>query len=301
MRKVVWLLVGALAVGTGCSASDNGTPPTTGVSPADKAAPTDCAGAWTESAKGRVVDTKGSPLNGVSVGFCVYTKGSATCLQPEITGADGSYSYALGEGFRCLDKLAIRIASLPNSTERYSESYCRPPLAPKDGKLELTEAHVLHRLEAPSVLPPLGDPSKPRVISFASGIEFTLVPNDVAEGDLYARLSASELDPKASHCFVPPGLALDGLVAFGPNMNVNVFSGAPNIDFKLPNSANLPEGTVVDLYVLGGLATSLDQNTAIEEGDFVKVGSGVARGQHIVPNADGKLPALTVVGYKRRT
>jgi hypothetical protein len=292
----------------GCSASSASgadaaasSRPVLTVSPADQAKPADCKGAWTVAASGRVADQSGAPVVGSTVGFCTYASGRATCLAPGTTGAGGWFTYQIPAAFRCIERLTIRTSAKPDA--HYAESYCRPALTPTAGALALQVDQVLHKLEAPSRLPKLGDPAALRAIAFASGVEISLIPNDLAEGELYESLGAVVLDPKAVHCFVPPGAMLDGLVAFGPSMNANTLGGASGVDFKLPNAARLPEGARVDLYVLGGVGTYLavaDKTRAIEEGEFVQYGTGSVVSDRIVPAADSKLPALTVVGYRRR-
>jgi hypothetical protein len=302
------VLLGLLSA-TACSAAapDSSRPnardqgsarPTLTIADGDRVTPANCKGSWVVGATGRVQDDAGNAIADMNVGFCVFAGTSSTCLAPGTTGSQGWFSYQIPAKFRCMENLIIRTSAPPFGSQRYAESYCKPALTPREGALEIELPQVLHALDAPMSLPPIGDPTLAHQVAFANGVEITLVPNDMAEGDLYPRLGSKVLNPKASHCFVPSGLALDGLIAFGPSMNVNVGSGAPKMDFRLKTS--LPEGSAVDLYILGGVGTQLDVTHGIEEGVFAKVGSGNVTAGSVRPDANSRLPALTVVGYKRK-
>ena len=278
--------------------SDTSTRPTPALTEEDRVAPADCAAAWVAAATGRVVDNTGAPIEGASVGYCVFGNGLGNCLKDVKTTKNGWYNYPIETPYRCIEKLAVRIYAPEATKLRVSENYCKPALTPVRGVLDVATDDILYRLAAPTSLPAIGDPKASRTVTF-SDIDVTLIPDSIVEGDQYARMSAGVLDLKSPPCFVPKDLMLEGLVAFSPNMNVNVFGETINkIGFKLKTT--LPEGTAVDLYILGGLATQLNADKTVDEGEFVKFGTGKVQSGKVVPDAGSELPALTVLGYRRR-
>jgi hypothetical protein len=296
---------GLLAYGlAGCANSVDATPaplrPEVRLDEAERVAPATCAGAWTAAATGRVVDTKGRGIAGASVNFCVLANGNGTCLQPVTTQLGGWYTYPVPAPFRCMEKLTTRVLVDPARGLRLTESYCKEGLSPVRGVLDLTRDHVLDELAAPLESGPITTGSPVRRWRFAEDLEVTFDPEDVVEGADSARLSAGRVNVARRPCFVPASLALDALFAFAPNMNVLVFADRPNIAFALPNVKHYPDGTEVDLYLLGGLATQLDKVVPVAEGAFVAFGVGVVRGGRVVPKPGSELPALTYVGYAKR-
>ncbi len=265
----------------------------------DRVAAADCTSSWIAAATGRVVDNTGAPIEGASVGYCVFGNGLGNCLAYVKTTKNGWYNYPISKNYRCVDKAAVHALAPAATNQRLSESYCTPTLTPNRGVLDNATDEVLYRLAAPTSIPPLGDIKQSRTVTFPGDIEVTLTPDAITESDQYERLSAAPIDPAARPCFVPKDLTLDGLVAFSPNMNVAVFSDNPvKIGAKLPTT--LPEGTAVDLYLLGGVGTQLDTEHAVEEGTLAKFGTGKVTGGRVVPDSGSELTALTVVGYKRR-
>ncbi len=267
----------------------------------DRVTPSECKQAWVAAVTGRVVDGTGAPIEGASVGYCIFADGLSTCLPDVKTNKYGWYNKPIDKAFRCVEKMVARAYSGPTATSnlRLSESYCRPALTPSRGVLDNVTDDVLYKLAAPTSLPGLDDAKKARTVTFPGNIEVTITPDSIVESDQYNYLSAAPLDLATRPCFVPKDLTLDGLVAFAPNMNVAVFSSNPvKIGFKL--GTTLPEGTAVDLYVLGGVSTQIDADHAVEEGELAKFGTGKVTNGAVVPDTGSELPALTAVGYKRR-
>jgi len=265
---------------------------------AERAKPASCGDTWLAGSTGRVTTDRGEVLVGATVAYCAYTSESATCLPWVRTEAGGWYSLLVQEPHRCVKRLSVRV--IPPAGRRLSEAYCAPPLGAPGGVLDLSADLRLTTLDAPTSLPPLGDPTVVRTVAFADGLELTFAPDDMIEGDQYDKLSAGAVTDAERPCFLPEGLSMDALYAFGPAMNVGVFAGRPKVRFKLPNPKGLPEGTVVELFVLGGSASQLDADRPIEEGAFTPAGLGHVEGGRVVPSPGGELSVLSVVGYRRR-
>lgn len=264
---------------------------------ADRAKPAECKDEWVAASTGRVVVDDGSSLVGAQVGYCTYTRESAICLPFATTEAGGWYALVVEERHRCLQGLSIRV--VPPEGRLLSETFCALPPRAQEGVLDLEPPLRVYSLEAPAEIPARGDPNVTRTVRFGFGLEVSFAPDDLVEGDLYERLSAGPVTD-AQPCFLPPGLAMDAMYAFGPAMNVMIFADRPKVRFALPNPKKLPEGTSVSIYVLGGTATQLDLERAIPEGSFVEIGTGHVEGDRVVPDPGSELPALTVVGYRRR-
>ncbi|MBX3186333.1 MAG: hypothetical protein KF819_04925 [Labilithrix sp.] len=301
MRRCV-LALGAFAAACSSSAPASEAPvvprPTITLSETERTKPASCNASWLAGSTGRVTTDGGEILVGASVAYCAYHPDSAVCLPWVKTTEGGWYTVLVREPNRCMERLSVRV--IPPEGRRLSDAYCAPALSAIDGVLDLARDLRVYSLDAPTSLPPRGDAAQTRTVSFAGGLELTFAPDDLVEGDLYDKLSAAPVTDGERPCFLPPELALDGLYAFGPAMNVSVFAGKPKVKFKLPNPKGLPEGAAVELFVLGGSGTQLDDTRAIEEGSFVSIGAGRVREGRVVPDPGSELPALTVVGYRRK-
>lgn len=272
--------------------------PRLSVPDADRTKPASCGDSWLAGSTGRVTTDRGEVVVDATVAYCAYKSDNSVCLPWVKTEAGGWYSVLVDEPHRCVKRLSVRV--IPPAGRRLSEAYCAPPLGAPGGVLDLSADLRLYTLDAPKSLPPLGDPTVARTVSFADGLELTFAPDDMIEGDQYDKLSAGALADAERPCFLPDGLSMDALYVFGPAMNVSVFAGRPKVKFKLPNPKGLPEGTAVELFVLGGSASQLDADRPIEEGEFTPAGLGRVEGGRIVPSPGSELSVLSVVGYRRR-
>ena len=60
----------------------------------------------------------------------------------------------------------------------------------------------------------------------------------------------------------------------------------------------MPEGTAVELWLVGGTFTRLASGEDVEEGHFVPYGSGRVQGGQVVPDPGSELPYLSWLGYR---
>jgi hypothetical protein len=302
------VVLGAACAAASCSSSSSSTTsvppredvprPVVSLSDGDRQKPASCADDWLAGSTGRVTNERGDAIIGAKVGYCTYGRESAVCLPFVATEKGGWYSLVVDASHRCITKLSVRV--MPPEGERLSEAFCAPKVTLKAGVLDLEPDLRVYSLRAPTALPPMGDPAKARTIAFEDGLELTFAPDDVIESDQYARLSAGPLPEGERPCFLGADVTMDALYAFGPAMNVSVFAERPKIRFALPNPKKLAEGTAVEVFVLGGSGTQLDMDHAIDEGSFVRIGTGRVVKDRVVPDPGSELPALTVVGYRRK-
>jgi hypothetical protein len=297
----------ATAIGCSTTSSSSNAPaarpaddtprPVLALDDVDRAKPSSCDEHWLAGSTGRVTTDRGEVLVGATVAYCAYSKDLSLCLPWVKTEKGGWYSIVVDEEHRCLAELSIRV--IPPEGRRLSDVYCTPSLSPtSSGVLELSDLRVF-TLNAPKKLPPLGDSSKTRTVAFDDGLELTFAPDDLAEGDQYEKLSAGPVNDLERPCFLPAGVTMDALYAFGPAMNVSVFADKPKVRFKLPNPKGLSEGTEVEIFALGGSGSQIDVDHPLAEGAFESVGLGHVEGGLVVPDS-GALPVLSVVGYRRR-
>src|SRR5687767_649600 len=109
MRSTVLLLVVACGTAAEPPPLDNGpaleptNEPTSDRDPA-------CTASWVEGVGGTIVGADGVALEGAAVQMCITTwpDGVTTCLRPEFTEADGSFTHRLARSARCLDRAVLR-------------------------------------------------------------------------------------------------------------------------------------------------------------------------------------------------
>jgi len=297
----------AAALASGCASPSTPSPagadvprPQVTLAEADRTRPATCEESWVAASTGRVSTDRGEILTGAKVAYCTYGPDAAVCLPWVETGDGGWFSLHVDDRYRCMEKVSVRVIPPRDGERRLSDAYCAPTVTrATSGILELTSDLRVYTLAAPTLLPPRGDALAPRTVRFADGLSLTFAPDDLVESDLYEALSAGPVEDPARPCFLPEGLEMDGLYAFGPAMNVSLFAGRPKIAFTLPNARALPEGTRVTLYALGGTASQLDETRPLEEGAFLPIGHGRVASGLVVPDPGSELPVLTVVGYRR--
>lgn len=268
----------------------------------DRTPDPECEGIWLAGIRGRVVDVAGEGVAGATVQHCLRLHdGRFVCTSPpqdeegafvfDMTDDQGWYAYVFEEGVRCVDELAVRVL---HREADYGTTYCHVALAPDDSVQLLPRPAVLHEVLPPTELPPLGDEMEPRDVTFEGGVVLTgVVPGRLFDGEYEelqgAFVSAEERRP----CFLAESDELLGLYTFAPE----IVSGEP-IGLRLPNDADLPEGTAVELLVLGGLGTVRADGTAIAEADFEPFGTATATGAAIVSDPGTEVPSLTTIGWR---
>lgn len=286
------LVLAALAL-LGACASDPAGParPPLELTLEDRLPDDTCTAHWVAGVRGRVVDELGAPVGEGFVQMCLRMEdGSQLCVAPSEIEPTGWYRVVLDPALRCVQQVTLRATRI---SERTSTTFCRTPMTPAYGVLDVYEDLVLHRLEQPVERPPMGDETTMRTLRFPSGLEMDVVPDALEFPTVYEQLAAGEVDPGTVNCFIEEAPALDGLWAFGPEAGVE-----PGLPIRIPETSGLPDGTRIELWIVGGTYTRLRDGTTVEEGHFVPYGTGSVQAGHIVPDTGSELPYLSWVGYR---
>jgi hypothetical protein len=261
-----------------------------------------CEGIWLAGIRGRVVDVAGEGVAGATVQHCLRLHdGRFVCTAPpqnedgslrlEMTDDEGWYAYVFDEEVRCVDELAVRVL---HREQDLGTTYCHVPLAPERSVQLLPRPAVMYAVAPPAELPPLGDETTPRDVTFEGGVVLTdVIPDRLFDGD-YEDLRGGFVSPEEPRpCFLTEGDELLGLFAFAPEIG----SGEP-LGLRLPNDAGLAEGAAVELLALGGLDTVRPDGSQIEEADFEPFGTATVMGDAIVSDPGVAVPSLTTIGWR---
>jgi hypothetical protein len=191
-----------------------------------------------------------------------------------------------------MSELALRV-SMPNGV--FGTTYCRAATGVAvDGILTLPDPLVLYEVAPAPELPPEGDPEVARTVTMADGLEMDVVPARLF--GRYDQLGATRID--ATTCFTDT--PLDGLYALTPESLTHRLSDeVRGFSFRIPT--DLPEGTIVEVLLLGGLDSfELATGAVLEEGIFEVFGTGTVRDGMIVNDPGSELPYLSWLGYRVR-
>lgn len=246
-----------------------------------------CVGTAVDRVRGRVTDASGAPVERARPQLCARLEPDdrLVCLSPPFSEADGTFTIEVPPEVRCMRSAAMRVLVTGGP---YASTYCPIDVAlTTRGTLELTAAFELFEVTR-GTLPPVGDPSTSREVLLGDVLAIDLSPAQVGGEADYARLGAVRVEPSRS-C-VPDARALSGLIAASPEGEIE----AP---FHILSSG-LAEGTRVDLFLIGGLATRLADGTEVEEASLVRFGAGsVDAVGAITPEAGVRLPHLGWLGW----
>jgi len=271
--------------------SDSGTAPDGGRSdagpPPGEAVPVD-------RVTGRVVDEAGAPVEGARTQLCVRVSPDSilACLDPPETDAAGGFAIEVPADARCMEEAAMRVL---RPGEDYAPTYCEMDLAPaRDGLVEVGEPFVLYGVVPPTDLPPLGDGSAQRTVTFDGGLEVDVVPDRLDFAVPYDGLGARRIDDEP--CFVAPDRPPLALWAFASEGPVE----GDGFALRFPNAEGLAPGARVELLVLGGLDTRLPDGTLVPEADFAPFGTATVSpdGSFVESDDGGGLPYFSWVGYR---
>lgn len=251
-----------------------------------------CTAHWVAGIRGRALDELGQPLAGGILQMCLRTEDhTQLCLAPTDVEPDGWYRVVLDRELRCIQQVTLRLSARDGAA---STTYCRAPMAPVYGVLDIDEDLVVHSLEVPVERPGVGDATAMRTLRFPDGLEVDAVPGDFEFPEAYDQLAAGRVDPANADCFLDEAPSLLGLYAFGPESGI-----APGAGFRIPEGTGLADGSRVELWIVGGTYTHLADGEWIEEGTFVPYGHGTVSGGAIAPDPGSELPYLTWLGYRR--
>ena len=254
----------------------------------------ECEVDWVEEVRGSVVDNSGAPVEAAKAQLCVHIgapDGNLICLRPEDTDAGGNYIIPTASSTRCISNGSMRVFK-PGSA--LATTYCHIDLANDDGILNVDEAVVLFETEPVADLPPYGERTDARAIAFPGGLSIEeFVPDQLGfefNEDAYNNLGALRVAPGTEGlCFVDGDI--DGLIAFSVEANVE-----RSIEFTLENVDGYEGGASIDLFVLGGLATTVDGGDSVSETEWRHYGQGTVSDDGTV--ISGRIPAFTWLGYR---
>ena len=267
--------------------------PGPGVGGIDRTPDPGCTGQWVVGVQGRVEDPSGTGIAGARTQICVLpVGGTLVCLLPPTTDTSGGFEAIVTDPMaRCAERITMRVL-LPGAIR--ATTYCELELTPTDAVIALADPIVLFDVERPACLPPEGDPTEPRTVTFADGLELVdLRPEQIRD---YDQLAAARHE-LAGHCISSRAPVGGFLGAHGFRPETDVEGGAA---VHIPNATGLAAGTTVDLYLLGGLASSLADGTPVEEGEWARFGTGTvsADGAMIESDPGTRLTVLTWVAYR---
>ncbi len=221
--------------------------------------------------------------------------GRLVCLAPNDTDAEGHFEITVPVNTRCMGYGSMRVI-LPSANR--ATSYCHVEPREGDVTLSLDEPITLFETTPAEVLPPYGDPSMARTVAFEGGLEVEVVPDQLGftfDEAKYNRLAGAQVDPSdPSLCFLTE--PVDGLWAFSPEVNAT----APFV-FRFPNAQGYDAGAAVDLFVLGGLDTTLPDGSSITETEWLRYGTALVSADGTIIEGNSRtngLPALNWLGYR---
>jgi len=254
-----------------------------------------CEARWIVGVRGRVVTSGGDPVAGARPQLCARVSAASglVCLVPPASDASGEFTVVVPEDIRCLESAAMRVLA---PGEPLATTYCPLDLGAGPGAvLELAEPYELAPVSPATERPARGDETEMRDVTLPGGVTLTLAPAGLT-GDGYEELAGARVDVDPAPCFARD-LALDGAYAFDPEGPVVAGAGV-----RVANEDGLLPGTVVDLYVLGGLDTRLIDGTFVDEAELVAFGTATvgADGAEIVSDPDVLLPYLSWLAWKAR-
>ncbi len=246
---------------------------------------------WLASLEGQIIDEEGQGIEGAKAQLCVRAdpSGRLDCLRPGTTDADGHFYVEVLESKRCVQEAAMRIIKVGGE---YANSYCHLELT-EERQLSLEEGLQLFKVQSVEGLPPEADPGQLRTVSFPEGLELELSPEAIYTGSSsgYGELAGRLISPIPPLCHQQERPTLDGIYLF-----------APEADLETPASLRLPieapDGSRVQLSVLGGLECSLADQTHLPEATWAPFFEGEVNGGILEAQGLDGLPCLNWLGYR---
>lgn len=259
--------------GTDTPGDDTGPAPVdTGLDTPGPESCEDLGGRLVQQVRGTIVDESGTPIEGAKAQVCIRGAGGGAlvCLRPGDTDAQGGFDIGVPQINQCMDEMTLR--SLVPS-QPYATTYCHVPLEGAQTTMDLTGSpFVLFGTTPPTTLPDRGDGTQTVTVVFADGLEVDVRPEALSGvASEYDRMSASRVDPTSDGlCFLSVDNVPDRLYAFLPE--VDILNDA--FDVRIPNDDGLAAGTEVELWVLGGLATTIQGGGSVREAEWEPYGTG---------------------------
>ena len=281
--------------------------PDAGFAELPRTSPEPCSGQYTIGWQGAVVDERGVGIPNARPQGCVYDpSGKLTCLDPTMSDAKGLFAEAFPAENRCLSQINIRAT---HSSGNYGTTICRLDLNPLDAVFEVPGDIVMYNVDKATVQN--ASAAMPTVV-FADGVEMDVDP-EILFADELTKFASRRV--KTDTC-IPEANTMTALYAFEPETWIKPEVG---FAFRVPNVENLPDGTKVDFFVLGGLDTQIIASedgctrgscpgeqrcveatgtclSPVEEAEFAKFTTGTVVGNQIVPDAN--IPYISWMAYR---
>ena len=258
---------------------------------------------WVAGVRGRVIDTQSDRgVEGATIRHCLRgPSGEVVCTDPTpedgaTTDDDGWYGAVLPEELRCADRLSIEVSP---PEPGLGPTYCPVPLDPDDGVQLLPHPAILPPVSLPEVLMPFeGDGATARFVVFLDSelLELVGVIPDALTADvslLELRAGSMALDPRL--CFLPTdpeAPEILALWAFAPS-----FGSTAPVTLRVHVDTDLPEGTVVTLFALGGLDTVLGDGSRVPTGELAAFAKGVVEGGSLVTEVPTSVPSTSLIAW----
>lgn len=250
---------------------------------------------WMSSVRGWAVAPGGKPLEGARAQLCINTsEGGYICLSPAVADAEGVYTVDVPEEVRCMERVAMRVI-LPRSNR--ATSYCLIDKETGPG-VRLHDPSVLPFLLPAIERPELGDEDEGRPVTFDGGLVLDVQPSLFYSSiGSYDAFSGRAIPSDAVGLCGDAG-NFDGLFGLYPEGIIE----APGFGLKFPNKKDLPAGSKVDLFVLGGLECNLHDGEKVPEAEWAKFGEATVSedGSEIVSDEGSGLPCFTWLAYKSK-
>lgn len=256
-----------------------------------------CTGEWIATVRGVLQTNTGEGIDEARAQVCVRSPtGTLNCLRPERSCNGGEWELLVPDIAaqpRCIESLVMRTFSF---NEPFAETFCNFDVTGQGPRMTLPNPVTMYPVTAPANLPALGEADQARTVTFANGLEMDVTPDgftDEFSRDEYDRLASVYLagDVSPRPCFYGASEDYDGLWGFIPQLDISTGNGFP---FRI--STSLTQGTMVDLYVLGGLECEVDDET-VEEGHWEQFATVTVGAGGVI---SGEMPCFNWFAYKAR-
>jgi hypothetical protein len=244
---------------------------------------------WVRRVEGRALDELGAPIGDGRAQLCVHVAPDdrLVCLVPPRTNADGTFTIEVDESIHCLTSATLRLL-VPSGG--FATTYCPVDVTRAGaGALSLEVPIVVTHVPPSSALPPRGDAAQSREVDLGVAT-LQLAPSALPNEQDYARLGARAVMPSTS-C-VPAMRAMDGLVLFAPESEL---TQPVALSLRIPSAS---AGERYALHLLGGIGTTLADDTPVAEGELALLGIETADATGRV-TLTAPLRYLSQVGFRR--
>jgi hypothetical protein len=260
--------------------------------------PTCEAGTALSLVTGTVLDNDGNVLPSARAQLCLRLAPNdrLVCLRPDEVDEAGQFEIVIPPDASCVNHAVLRAFSTEDSS--YASLFCEVGLEGVElTALTLASPYTLWATApATSRAPRPAEDTELGTIIVEGDLEIDVRPSALGYGPhAYDVIAASPVDPASEGlCFLPDDVELYGLWAFAPESNVN----DELFRVRFPNTEGLNPGTIVQLYILGGLDTTTSRfGGLVPEGEWEPFGRArVDDSGDFLESAQG-MPAFTWWGY----